>query len=51
MSKVKKLLAGAMVVSVMGLTTGTAVAEKSGPGSKQCRPGKQNPHCPSSKKG
>jgi hypothetical protein len=46
----RKLYAIALAATFALSVVGSATADKPGPGEKQCRPGKQNPHCPSSPK-
>jgi hypothetical protein len=48
MNGVKRLVV--LFTAVGLLAAPVAFADKPGPGEKQCRPGKQNPHCPSSPK-
>ena len=50
MSAARKVLAGAVVVSVLGMV-GPAMAAKPGPGDKQCVPGQNAPKLPGFKAG
>ena len=47
----KRKLTAIVLASAFALSAvGSAFGAPPGPGSKQCKPGKQNPHCPASQK-
>jgi hypothetical protein len=48
MKAVKRLVV--LFTAVGLLAAPAALGDQPGPGEKQCRPGMQNPHCPSSPK-
>ena len=51
MTRVKRFGALLFALGVFAASVApTALGDPPGPGDKQCRPGKQNPHCPSSPK-
>ena len=48
--KLAKRLAALLTIAALGAAAPAALADPPGPGEKQCKPGKQNPHCPASQK-